>query len=128
MSGSPAGRLTRTGVALFDAAVMSAAALQVTGGASLPVANVVLWGSAAAAAVVAVVIATGGPALLAWLAIGYVLHAALLVTRDPNVIVLALAVALTPVAPRLRGSLSAGIAVATLSAFAARALLALSPA
>ncbi len=114
------GRTTRIGVAIFDAAVMTVAAFEITGGrVGQPLADEVLWGSAIAAAVVALVVATGGPAVVAWSAIGYVLHAALLVTEQPTLVLLALAVALMPVAPRPRGSLALGVAVATVAAFVA---------
>jgi len=112
------GRTTRIGVATFDAAVMTFAAFEITGGRiGQPLADEVLWGSAIAASIVALVVAIGGPALVAWAAIGYVLHAALLATEQPNLVLLALAVALMPVAPRPRGSLAFGIVVATVAAF-----------
>ena len=113
------GHRTRTGVALFDAAVMTLAAYEISGGRfGQPTVDIVLWGSAIAASLVAVVVATGASAFIAWVAIGYVLHAALLATAEPTVVLLALAVALMPVVPRPRGSLSLGIVCATLAAFA----------
>ena len=113
------GRRGRAIVAVFDAAVMIAAAFQITGGSfGHPLQNIVLWGSAAAASLVAVVVMTGASAPIAWAAIGYVLHAALLVRAEPDLVLLALAVALMPVAPRPRGSLALGIVSATLAAFA----------
>ena len=118
------GRTTRIGVATFDAAVMTVAAYQITGGRiGQPLADEVLWGSAIAASVVALVVAVDGPAVVAWAAIGYVLHAALLATEQPNLVLLALAVALMPVVPRPRGSLAFGITVATAAAFVAREVI-----
>ena len=113
------GQRGRAIVVVFDAAVMIAAAFQITGGGfERPLLNIVLWGSAVAASLVAVVVMTGVSAYIAWAAIGYVLHAALLVSAEPNLVLLALAVALMPVVPRPRGSLAFGIACATLAAFA----------
>lgn len=118
------GRTARIGVATFDAAVMTVAAYQITGGRiGQPLADEVLWGSAIAASVVALVVAVDGPAVVAWAAIGYVLHAALLATEQPNLVLLALAIALMPVVPRPRGSLAFGIVVATAAAFVARAVI-----
>ncbi len=118
------GRTTRIGVATFDAAVMTVAAYQITGGRiGQQLADEVLWGSAIAASVVALVVAVDGPAVVAWAAIGYVLYAALLATEQPNLVLLALAVALMPVVPRPRGSLAFGIAVATVAAFVAREVI-----
>ena len=119
------GRATRTGVALFDAAVMSVAAFEVTGArGDQPLADVVLWGSAIAAAAVAAVVAVDGPSVVAWIGIGYVLYAGLLATAEPSLVIVALALALMPVAPRPRGSLALGVAVATVAAFAAAEALA----
>ncbi len=118
------GRRGRAIVAVFDAAVMIAAAFQITGGSfGRPLANIVLWGSAAAASLVAFVVMSGAPPVIAWVAIGYVLHAALLASAEPNLVLLALAVALMPVVPRPRGSLALGIFCATVAAFAFSELL-----
>ena len=52
------------------------------------------------------------------------LHAALLATERPTLVLLALALALMPVVPRPRGSLPLGITVATVAAFVAREVIA----
>lgn len=110
----------RAVVAAFDAVAMAAFAYLQTGGFGNPGIDIMLWGSAAAAAVAAFVVATNGPAVLGWIAIGYILFAALLLTDAPQVLLLALAIALMPVVQRPRNSLAFGIVVATLSAFAWR--------
>ncbi len=115
---------SKTLVATFDATAMAIFALIATRGrfddAS---ANLVLWGSAAAAALAAMVVATRGPATIAWVAIGYIVFAALLAVDPPQLIVLTLAVALMPVVPQPRGSLALGLAIAAGAALAIRTLL-----
>ncbi len=91
-----------------------------TGGFGNPGIDLMLWGSAAAAAVAAFVVATNGPAVMGWIAIGYILFAGLLLTDAPQILLVALALALMPVVQRPRNSLAFGIVVATLSAFAWR--------
>src|SRR5438477_9375732 len=113
----------RAGVAAFDALAMAVFAYVQTGGFGNPGIDVMLWGSAAAAAIAAFVVATNGPAVLGWIAIGYILFAALLLTTAPQVLLLALAVALMPVVQRPRSSLGFGIVVATISAFAWRIIV-----
>jgi hypothetical protein len=110
----------RAAVAAFDAVAMAVFAYAQTGGFGNPGIDIMLWGSAAAAAVAAFVVATNGPAVLGWIAIGYVLFAGLLLTDAPQLLLLALAVALMPVVQRPRNSLAFGIVVAALSAFAWR--------
>ena len=66
-----------------------------------------------------------GPAVVAWVAIGYILFAGLLLAIEPQVILIALAFALMPVVQRPRGSLALGIAVAAISAFAWRVAIAI---
>jgi hypothetical protein len=107
----------RAGVAAFDALAMAAWAYLQTGGFGNPGIDVMLWGSALAAAVTAFVVATNGPALLGWIAIGYILFAGVLLTDAPQLLLIALAIALMPVVQRPRGSLALGIAIATMSAF-----------
>jgi hypothetical protein len=107
----------RAGVAAFDALAMAAWAYLQTGGFGNPGIDVMLWGSALAAAVAAFVVATNGPALLGWIAIGYILFAGVLLTDAPQLLLIALAIALMPVVQRPRGSLALGIAIATMSAF-----------
>lgn len=107
----------RAGVAAFDALAMAVFAYTRTGGFGNPAADLVLWGSAAAASVAAFIVAMNGPAVVGWVAIGYVLFAGLLLTDAPQLLVLALAIALMPVVQRPRGSLALGIAIAAISAF-----------
>jgi hypothetical protein len=107
----------RAAVAAFDAVAMAAYAYLQTGGFGNPGIDLMLWGSAAAAAVAAFVVATNGPAILGWVAIGYILFAGLLLTDAPQLLIVALALALMPVVQRPRSSLAFGIVVATLSAF-----------
>ncbi len=112
----------RTLVAVFDATAMAVYALYVTGGRfGGALADLVMWGSAAAAAVAAMVVATRGPATLAWIAIGYILYAGLLVLEVPHLIVTSLAFALMPIVPRPRESLALGLTVASGTALALRA-------
>ena len=107
----------RAGVAAFDAIAMAVYAYVATGGFGNVATDLILWGSAAAAAIAAFVVSTNGPAVLGWIAIGYILFAGLLIT-GPELVLVALAVALMPVVQRPRGSLAIGIVVAALSAFA----------
>jgi hypothetical protein len=110
----------RAAVAAFDALAMAAYAYVQTGGFGNPGIDLMLWGSAAAAAVAAFVVATNGPAIMGWIAIGYILFAGILLTDAPQLLLIALAIALMPVVQRPRNSLAFGIVVATLSAFAWR--------
>jgi hypothetical protein len=110
----------RAAVAAFDAIAMAVYAYLGTGGFGNPGVDLMLWGSAAAAAVAAFVVATNGPSVLGWIAIGYILFAGLLLTDAPQLLLVALALALMPVVQRPRNSLAFGIVVATLSAFAWR--------
>jgi hypothetical protein len=113
----------RAGVASFDAVVMAIYAYVQTGGFGNPGIDLMLWGSAAAAAVAAFVVSTNGAAALGWIAIGYILFAGLLLTTAPQVLLVALALALMPVLQRPRNSLAFGIVIATLSAFAWRGVI-----
>jgi hypothetical protein len=113
----------RAGVAAFDAVAMSIYAYLQTGGFGNPGIDLMLWGSAAAAAIAAFVVATNGAAVLGWIAIGYILFAGLLLTTAPQVLLVALAVALMPVVQRPRSSLAFGIVIATISAFAWRIII-----
>ncbi len=106
----------RAGVAAFDAVAMAVYAYLATGGFGNVGTDLILWGSAAAAAIAAFVVSSNGPAALGWIAIGYVLFAGLLIA-GPELVLIALALALMPVVQRPRGSLALGIAVAALSAF-----------
>ena len=108
----------RAAVAAFDAVAMAAYAYLQTGGFGNIGIDVMLWGSAAAAAIAAFIVAMNGPAVLGWIAIGYILFAGLLLTSVPQLLLVALAIALMPVVQRPRNSLALGIVVATISAFA----------
>lgn len=107
----------RASVAAFDAVAMAVFAYLQTGGFGNPGIDLMLWGSAAAAAVAAFVVATNGPGVLGWIAIGYILFAGILLTDAPQLLLIALAIALMPVVQRPRNSLAIGIVTATLSAF-----------
>ena len=113
----------RAAVAAFDAVAMAVFAYLKTGGFGNPGIDLMLWGSAAAAAVAAFVVSTNGPSIVGWVAIGYILFAGLLLTDAPQIVLVALAVALMPVVQRPRNSLAFGIVVATLSAFAWRIII-----
>ncbi len=103
---------------------MGAAAYAETAGQfALRPAELVLWGSAAAAALCAVVVYTRGSPVVAWAAIGYVLFGGLLTSGGPHWPLLALAVALTPLVPRPRGSVWLGVAIAFVVAVGARTLV-----
>jgi hypothetical protein len=106
----------RAGVAAFDAVAMAVYAYVATGGFGSFGTDIILWGSAAAAAIAAFVVSVNGPAVLGWIAIGYILFAGLLIA-GPELVLIALAVALMPVVQRPRGSLAIGIVVAAGSAF-----------
>jgi hypothetical protein len=108
----------RAAVAAFDAVAMAAYAYLQTGGFGNIGIDLMLWGSAAAAAIAAFIVAMNGPAVLGWMAIGYILFAGLLLTAAPQLLLVALALALMPVVQRPRNSLALGIVVATISAFA----------
>jgi len=86
-----------------------------------PDANIVLWGSAAALA--AMVVATKGPASIAWVAIGYIVFAGVLAVEPPQLIVASLAFALMPVVPRPRDSLSIGLTITAATALLVRTVL-----
>jgi hypothetical protein len=121
------GRIARTVVTAFDAAVMAAAAYVETGGSFLvSPEHLILWGSAVAAAICAIVVFVEGSSIVAWAAIGYILFGALL-TGVPEWPLVALAAALMPLVPRPRGSfiygLAVGIAVALVTRLAVGALL-----
>lgn len=114
------GRIARSVVAAFDAAIMAVAAYVQTGGSfAVSPEHLILWGSAAAAALCAVVVFVEGSSLIAWAAIGYIMFGALL-SGAPQWPLLALAAALMPLVPRPRGSLVYGLGLAVVMAFAAR--------
>ena len=115
------GRVGRSIVAGFDAFVMAGVAYVETGGRfALAPAEIVLWGSAVAAAICALVVYLAGSALVAWLAIGYVLFGALLTAGSPHWPLVGLAVALMPLVPRPRGSVALGLGIAAVAAIGVR--------
>ena len=115
------GRIGKTVVAGFDALVMAGLAFVQTGGRfALAPAELVLWGSAVAAAICALIVYAAGSAVIAWLAIGYVLFGALLTSGSPHWPLLALSAALMPLVPRPRGSVVLGLAIAVIAAVGTR--------
>ena len=114
------GRIARTGVTAFDAAIMGVAAYVQTGGSfAVTPEHVILWGSAAAAAICAVVVFVDGSSIVAWAAIGFIVFGALL-TGAPEWPLAALAAALMPLVPRPRGSFVYGVGIAIAVAFVTR--------
>jgi hypothetical protein len=87
----------------------------------------VLWGSVLAAAICAIVILVDSLAVLAWIGIGYILFGGLLTQGSPHFGFVLLALALAPMVPRPRGSLSLGIAIAAVSALVSRVAIAFAP-
>src|SRR5947209_16524165 len=87
----------------------------------------VLWGAVLAAAICTLVIVLDSAAAVAWAAIGYVLFGGLLTRGSPHFGFILLALALAPMVPRPRGSLTLGIAIAAVSAFVSRVAIAFAP-
>lgn len=121
------GRFGRSVAAGFDAVVMAIAAyVETSGRFAMTPEHLVLWGSAAAAALCAIVVLADGSALVAWVAIGYILFGALMMGA-PQWPLLALAVALMPLVPRTSRSFWVGpliaIAVAIATRYAIAAIL-----
>lgn len=122
------GKTARFLVAGFDTAAMGVLAFNETGGRFAgSLADYTLWGSVLAAAICAIVILVEGLAPLAWIAIGYTLFAGLLTQGSPHFGFVLLALALGPMVPRPRGSLSLGIGIAAVSAVVSRIAIALAP-
>ena len=114
-------RWVRAFAAGFDTVAMGGVAIIETGGRfALAPAELVLWGSAVAAAICALVVYLAGSALVAWLAIGYILFGALLTAGSPHWPLVALAVALMPLVPRPRGSVALGLGIAAVAAIGVR--------
>ena len=86
-----------------------------------------LWGAVLAAAVCALVIVVDSAAALAWTAIGYVLFGGLLTRGSPHFGFILLALALAPMVPRPRGSLTLGLGIAAVAAGVSRILFELAP-
>jgi hypothetical protein len=122
------GRAARFFAAGFDTIAMGVLAYDVTGGRAAATATEwVLWGAVLAAAVCALVIVLDGPAEVAWAAIGYVLFGGLLTRGSPHFGFILLALALAPMVPRPRDSLTAGLGIAAVAAVASRILFELAP-
>jgi hypothetical protein len=125
---SRTGKAARFFAAGFDTAAIGVLAFNETGGRfAATFAEYVLWGSVAAAAICAIAILAEGLAPLAWIGIGYVLFAGLLTQGSPHILSVLLAVALAPLVPRPRGSLSLGIGIAAVSAVVSRIAIAFAP-
>jgi len=113
-------------VAGIDALIMGAFAFSESGGTfGLSIPDLVLWGSVIAAAICALIVYLEGRAIVAWVAIGYVLFGALLTNGSPNWPLVALALALMPLVPRPNGSLGLGLLIASAAAVVARVLIGL---
>jgi hypothetical protein len=122
------GKAARFFAAGFDTAVIGALAFNETGGRfAATFAEYVLWGSVVAAAICAVVILADRLAPLAWIGIGYILFGGLLTQGSPHIGFVLLALALAPMVPRPRGSLSLGIGIAAVSAVVSRVLIEFAP-
>ncbi len=125
---SRTGKAARSVAAGFDTIAMGALAYNTTGGPVAATATEwVLWGAVLAAAVCTLVIAFDGPPEIAWVAIGYVLFGGLLTSGSPHFGFILLALALAPMVPRPRDSLTLGLGIAAVAAVASRILFALAP-
>ena len=122
------GKAARFFAAGFDTVAMGVLAFNETGGRfAATFSEYVLWGSVLAAAICTIVILVEKLAPIAWIGIGYVLFGGLLTQGSPHIGFVLLAVALAPMVPRPRGSLSLGIAIAAVSALASRLAIAFAP-
>jgi hypothetical protein len=122
------GKAARFFAAGFDTAAIAVLAFNETGGRfAATFSEYVLWGSVLAAGICALVILTDGLAPVAWVAIGYILFGGLLTQGSPHIGFVLLALALAPMVPRPRGSLSLGIGIAAVSAVVSRVLIAFAP-
>ena len=122
------GKAARFFAAGFDTAAIGVLAFTETGGRfPATFAEYVLWGSVVAAGICAAVILGDGLAPLAWIAIGYILFGGLLTSGSPHIGFVLLALALAPMVPRPRESLSLGMGIAAVSAVASRVLIAFAP-
>jgi len=122
------GKAARFFAAGFDAAAIGVLAWTETGGRfAATFTEYVLWGSVLAAVICAIVILVESLAPLAWIAIGYILFGGLLTQGSPHFGFVLLALALAPMVPRPRGSLSLGIGIAAVSAVVSRVAIAFAP-
>ncbi len=125
---SRTGKAARFLAAGFDTAAIGVLAFNETGGRfAATFTEYVLWGSVLAAAICAIVILVGSLAPLAWIGIGYILFGGLLTQGSPHIGFVLLALALAPMVPRPRGSLSLGIGIAAVSAVVSRVAIAFAP-
>ena len=115
------GKAARFFAAGFDTVAMGVLAFNETGGRfAASFAEYILWGSVLAAAICAIVILAEGLAPLAWVG-------GLLTQGSPHFGFVLLALALAPMVPRPRGSLSLGIGIAAVSAVVSRIAIAFAP-
>ncbi len=122
------GKAARFLAAGFDTAAIGVLAFNETGGRfAATFSEYVLWGSVLAAAVCAIVVLVETLAPLAWIGIGYILFGGLLTQGSPHWGFVLLALALAPMVPRPRDSLSLGIAIAAVSALVSRVAIAFAP-
>ena len=122
------GKAARFFAAGFDTVAMGALAYDATGGRiAATVTEYVLWGAVLAAALCTLVIVLDSAAALAWAAIGYVLFGGLLTRGSPHFGFILLALALAPMVPRPRGSLTLGLGIAAVAAGVARILFEFAP-
>ena len=122
------GKAARFFAAGFNAAAIGVLAWTETGGRfAATFTEYVLWGSVLAAVICAIVILVESLAPLAWIAIGYILFGGLLTQGSPHFGFVLLALALAPMVPRPRGSLSLGIGIAAVSAVVSRVAIAFAP-
>ena len=122
------GKTARFFAAGFDTIVMGALAYDTTSGRFAATATEwVLWGAVLAAAICTLVIVLDSAAALAWAAIGYVLFGGLLTRGSPHFGFILLALALAPMVPRPRDSLTLGLGIAAVAAVGSRIVFELAP-
>jgi hypothetical protein len=122
------GKASRFFAAAFDTVAIGVLAFNETGGRfAATFAEYVLWGSVLAAAICSIVIIREELAPLAWIGIGYILFGGLLTQGSPHWGFVLLALALAPMVPRPRDSLSLGIGIAAVSALVSRVAIAFAP-
>ena len=122
------GKAARFFAAGFDTVAIGILAFNETGGRfAATFAEYVLWGSVLAAAICSIVIIREELAPLAWIGIGYILFGGLLTQGSPHWGFVLLALALAPMVPRPRDSLSLGIGIAAVSALVSRVAIAFAP-
>jgi hypothetical protein len=122
------GKAARFFAAAFDTVAIGVLAFNEAGGRfAATFAEYVLWGSVLAAAICTMVIIREELAPLAWIGIGYILFGGLLTQGSPHWGFVLLALALAPMVPRPRDSLSLGIGIAAVSALVSRVAIAFAP-